>query len=348
MKTGKTLMELAAELDRQNSAKRDFVCSAPALSYEAGHNAIKIAGQGWFEVADSAHDQIATHLGVPAKYYSRMKVEAPELLATNVNHWLQKSTDRRMVRTLDGKVRAFLSDKYRPLDNVDLMEAILPTLNNQGFRVESCEVTDKRMYLKCVTERLSFEPKKGDVVQAGLVVSNSEIGFGKLAVDPLLYRLVCTNGMIAASSALRKYHVGRSNDVGVDGASEFFRDETRIADDRAFWFKVRDTVAGIMTQVNFKEIATRFFAAQEEKIEADPVVVLEKAATRFEWNQGERNGVLTHLLSGGDLSKFGLVNAITRHAQDVPDYDRATQFERLGGEVLELPRSDWNAIAGAV
>lgn len=45
-----------------------------------------------------------------------------------------------------------------------------------GARVESCEVTDSRMYLKVVTSRVQFELAPGDVVHAGVVISNSETG----------------------------------------------------------------------------------------------------------------------------------------------------------------------------
>jgi hypothetical protein len=33
----------------------------------------------------------------------------------------------------------------------------------------------------------------------------------------------------------------------------------------------------------------------------------------------------------GDLSAYGLVNAVTYYSDDVEDYDRATEFEALGG-----------------
>src|SRR6185369_9125843 len=107
------------------------------------------------------------------------------------------------VRTFDNQVRAFLSDSYRPLDNFDLAEAVLPKLAGLGCRVESCEVTESRFYLKAVTERISGEVKKGDVVQAGLVVSNSEVGQGALRIEELDFRLVCLNGMISGT-AVRK------------------------------------------------------------------------------------------------------------------------------------------------
>ncbi len=51
----------------------------------------------------------------------------------------------------------------------------------------------------------------------------------------------------------------------------------------------------------------------------------------------ERAGVLRSLIEGGDLSGFGLVNAVTHFSQQVADYDRATELEALGGRLVESP-----------
>ena len=51
------------------------------------------------------------------------------------------------------------------------------------------------------------------------------------------------------------------------------------------------------------------------------------------------------IIEGGDLTKFGLFNAITRFSQDVGSYDRASALEQLGGEVITLPRGEWELIA---
>ena len=45
--------------------------------------------------------------------------------------------------------------------------------------------------------------KVGDAVQAGIAISNSEVGQGSLRVEALDYRLVRTNGMIR-ETAVRK------------------------------------------------------------------------------------------------------------------------------------------------
>jgi hypothetical protein len=83
---------------------------------------------GQYAITPHAHGQLAEHLGIPKKYYERMRQERPDLLATNINTWLAAKPERRLVRTLDGRVWAFLSDKYRALDHVDLAEVVLPVL----------------------------------------------------------------------------------------------------------------------------------------------------------------------------------------------------------------------------
>ena len=55
-------------------------------------------------------------------------------------------------------------------------------------------------------------------------------------------------------------------------------------------------------------------------------------------------GVLRHLIVEGDLSGYGIVNAVTHYSQDVEDYDRATEFEALGGKLIELAPTDWKCL----
>ncbi len=159
-----------------------------------------------YGVTDLARRQLADKLKIPFAYFERMRGEQPSLLDRNVNTWLQSDGDRRMIRTLDGQVRAVLSERYRRLDNFDLAENVLPILQRlEGVRFESVELTDMKMYLKVVTPRVNFEVAPGDIVQAGIVITNSEVGCGTLSVQPLVFRLLCRNGLIT-SDQLRPWH----------------------------------------------------------------------------------------------------------------------------------------------
>ena len=348
MKNGKSLTELAMELERQSEAKKDFITNTSALEMTSGGElALESDTTHEFPVTDHAHSQIAARLDIPAKYYNRMRSEAPALLAANVNEWFHSKPERRMVRTLEGQARAFLSARYRRLDNFDLAEAVLPVLAEmgEGLQIVSTELTSSRMYIKVINSRIELEVKPGDVVQAGMVISNSEIGLGSLKVEPLIYRLVCSNGMIAQDYSKKRYHVGRGADEGE--AYELFRDETLKADDRAFFLKVQDTVRAAVDVAKFSTIVERMREATEQRIEGNPVKAVEVVSDYLGFSKEESSGVLQHLIQGGDLNAYGLLNAITRTSQDVDDYDRATILERDGSRVLSLQATTWKSIAFA-
>jgi hypothetical protein len=112
MKTGKTLTELAQELERQQNNKRDFLADTRKLEMLPSA-AMRIEGIDEFPLTHRCHLQVADRVGIPAKYYQVMKNIAPSLLATNVNWWLQTKPEKRMIRTLDGNARAFLSERLR-------------------------------------------------------------------------------------------------------------------------------------------------------------------------------------------------------------------------------------------
>lgn len=348
MKNGKSLVELAIELERQKDAKQDFVASTEAMEMtEDGYLALFDSDREHrFSITDNAHSQISQRLNIPLKYYKRMRSLAPDLLATNVNTWFLEKPERRMIRTLDGKARAYLSDRYRRLDNFQLADFVLPVLKEWGddLKIVSAELTEKRMYIKAINQKLELEVKPGDAVQAGICISNSEIGLGSLSVEPLIYRLICTNGMIAQDHSTKKYHVGRAAD---DSAFQLFSDETIAADDKAFFLKVRDTVKSAVELAKFSQIVQQLKDATQQPIEGNPVKTVEVLADDFHYSTDESSGILNHLIRGGDFTAYGLSNAITRTSQDLNDYDRTTDLERDGSRILSLSRSSWKKLATA-
>jgi hypothetical protein len=350
MKTGKSLIELATEIQRQADSKRDFITDTRTLEMTGrGQLAMEVnETQVTLDVTPHAHNQIAQRVGIPSAYYKRMSAEAPHLLAENVNHWFVEKPERRMIRTLDGNARAFLSDRYRIIDHYEILETILPVVSEMGLEkgIVSTEITDNRIYFKVINQRLELEVQKGDVVQAGFMISNSETGMGALRVEPLIYRLACTNGMISQDYSQKRYHVGRAA-ASEDEAYELYADETLRADDEAFLLKVRDTVRAAVDVAQFTKIVERMKEATGQKIEGNPVKAVEVASKTFGLNQSEHSSILTHLIQGGDLSAYGLLNAITRTAQDIESYDRATELEAMGSKVLALPKSIWKEIAFA-
>jgi hypothetical protein len=353
MKNGRSLVSLAQELERQLHSKKDLIVPSTLVRHatdELGSTRLIIEEGGspvHYGVTPLARRQLADKLKIPYAYFERMREDQPALLDRNVNIWLQSEEERRMLRTLDGQVRAVLSDRYRRLDNFDLAESVLPILQQlPEVRFESVELTETKMYLKCITPRLKYEMAPGDVVQAGVVISNSEVGQGTLSVQPLLFRLVCSNGLIAADRSLRKTHVGRALG-GEDERIQVYQDDTLRADDKAFFLKVRDVVQAAVSEATFRQTAQKMQKTLNIPLVGDPVKTVEVLAQRYTLNDTERAGVLRHLIAEGQLSGYGLVNAVTHYSQEVEDYDRATEFEALGGRLIDLPAHEWKGLAEA-
>jgi hypothetical protein len=357
MKTGRTLVDLAHELERQAGVKRDFLiatatteCVPPPADQPGAIRLRFLVGNTEHcpAVRDVCHEQLSAHLGIPKPYYDRMCTQLPVLLADNINAWFRHQPARRLLRTLDNGARAFLSDRYRPLDHHDLADAVLPVLvETPGIEIVSCEVTERRLYLKAVNHRVAGEVAVGDVVQAGVAIANSEVGDGALRIEPLVYRLVCRNGMIAADHGLRRMHTGSRLGGNGEVHWELLRDETKAQSERALWMQVQDLVRAALTQALFQPLLTKLQETTEHPITGDPNAAIEVTAEKFRLTETERKSVLRHLTTGGSLTRWGLVNALTRTAEDVDSYDRATELERYGGQVVELPRRDWERIAQA-
>jgi hypothetical protein len=362
MKQGRSLQDLAAEIVRQRETKHDYVASTENMAMrttrESAVPKLFIGDELHVAIKPHAHGQIAGHLEIPKAYYDRMLAQEPELLARNVNTWFAKNPVKRMVRTLDGHARAFLSDAYRPMDNADLLESALPRIMDLNVDVMSCEVTDTRLYLKVVDSRIKRDIPKGkqlgeghdrfDTVSPALVLSNSEVGAGALALQTSVWTGGCTNLMVISERSVRKYHVGARVDIG-DEVYAMFSDDTRRATDEALWKQLSDVISGAFDLAKFDAQVEKLTAATRDEIPttADPVKVVELTAKKFGFNEAERGSVLTHLIRGGDLSRYGLHAAVTRAAEDLPDYDRASQFEMMGGRIIELPQTEWRELAKA-
>lgn len=352
MLKGLDIQQLAAKIHANQGLKRDYIVDTRTLAmhvHEDNKLAITIPDEGDskggdFPLLPLAHDQLASRLKIPAQYYDRMKSAEPALLAHNVNTWLRHTPERRMVRTLGGDMRSYNSNKYQRIENEQIAAATLPVLHDlPGVKITSAEVTDRRLYIHFVLPSVEGEVKKGDIVQAGGIIQNSEVGLGAASVSGLLWRLICLNGM-KTSEAYRKAHVGRA----VEEAGELeWSDDTRRADDRTVLLKVRDMVRAVVDESRFKVNLNKMRGLTEGQLTGDPVKAVEVLAQKVGANDTETNSILQSLIKGGDLSAWGLLNAVTAQGHNAKDYDRAVEFEAAGGRLLELPASEWREVLQA-
>lgn len=360
MKTGMTLTQLAIELDRIKTTKKDFLADTRSMSMQDDGKTLMI-GEHAAKITDHSRTQLATRLKVPMDHYKRLEANHPDLLAHMVTGLMKREPQKTLVRTLDGNVRGILSNSFRPLDCADMAEqAILPELLKRGATIESCQLTPTKMYIKALCPWLdrelpvpaglkmgvghTFFPRR---IIGALTVSNSDVGDGGVVVNPGAMEKQCTNLATFKDASFARRHIGRKNHVEDEGINEFLSDQTRRLEDAAVWAKVRDIVVASMDGRIIDSVIAKMLAAREDAIEGDPIKVVEVFAEKYNMAESEKGGLLKHLANAGEMTRYGLQWAVTRLSQDVESYDRASELERLGGQVIELAPHDWKVISQA-
>lgn len=361
MKHGRTLVSLVDEVERQREAALDYTGPASLFTARCERSPDLVAP--WQVCLEGASQeaaalpltpyalrQLAQWAEIPAVYVDRMLELQPRLLAINLNAWLERGRkDSRLVRTLDGRVRAWLSGRYRPLDNVGLLHACMPTLGELGALVVSCEVTEQRLYVKAVLHQLHGRVPNsrtpGDSVEAGLMLSNSEVGAGSLRVEPFLRRVVGDAGLVLGDQALRRNHVGSARGE-LDAVVEAHQASPGQSwEDRGLWARVGEVMREAADPRAFQANLERLGAAAHQELPTASWgrldVVVEVVAKRAQVPDTVHAGVLKHLTAGENLTRWGVAAAFGRAAADQEDYTLATDLERAAGLVACLSGTEW-------
>ena len=142
-------------------------------------------------------------------------------------------------------------------------------------------------------------------------------------------------------------HVGRRISADSDNYT-IYASETLEADDNALLLKVRDIVRAAFDEARFVTLVEKMTAAATGTQIKHPVRAIEVLGKATDLSLNLQENVLTALLQNNDLSRWGVINAITQQANaDELDYDTATDLETLGGKVLNWSPAEWNRVAQA-
>jgi hypothetical protein len=259
-----------------------------------------------------------------------------ELLADNINAWLCVK-ERRLIRILDGKIRAILSDRYRILDNYDLVFLALDEFKKkETVEIYRVDLTETMLYLKAVDRTLTASIKEEDIVYGGLILRNSEVGASALKVEPFILRKACNNGLILQHS-LKKIHLGRQTlEIGYIEWS----DKTRELEDKALWSKVRDIIRATFDREVFESWVAKLKESTTIKIEK-PIEAVNNIVKLAGLTEEQKQKLLMHF---SEPTKYGLLNAITNVARDVKNPDEQVRLEEFGGKLLETPLKDFESL----
>jgi hypothetical protein len=359
-------------LTTQRTRRVDLIAPAARISYDGGMlrvdtDQVVMSGDGvtsaggWYAPTGVFDEGAGETLGVPRQFMRKLREEGrTELLDQTVNHFLHGSSDgtvpgdprsfmTRLFRGDDtggGVARAFLSDRYKPIDHLDVLVSALNGIRDAGAAVEigRCDITEQRMYVQVRSPEvaaLAPELLKGyrspytgaaaddnPVVFAGFVISNSETGRGAATLTPRLTVQVCGNGMTLTRDAMRAVHLGTRHEEGIVRYSA----DTLEKELALVTAKTRDAVATFLDA----DYVTRQLRAMEEQAGAKvtrPEETVKQAVRAAGVPLALEEDVFAAFIKGGQLTAGGIMQAVTAVARDL-GADAAYDLEGRAAGVL--------------
>lgn len=337
--TRMTVEALKREVEASHKNRRDYIVQAPKIAFLANENAVNLAfnGQGEHTLTRHAESQLAERLGIPVPYWKRMKEFAPALLTASIDRWM-KDQDPVMLRLMGHECRAILSKKFRRIDNYDMLQAVLPLIEQLGdVEVWRCTLTERRMYVHFATPQLEGEVSPGDVVRGGFVMSNSEIGERQFQFQYMLGTLRCKNGAIM-DTVLGRAHIGTDLSKGLlpEIGEINLSQETTILEDAALMSRVRDALTSMLSVDGFQRVLNLVRNAENRRFNpGDFAKAVESVAEVTELSASEKSLLQSNLMNDGGktCSAWRIVNALTAISHET-EGDRAVELEQIGGRLL--------------
>ena len=341
--------------------KRDYVSDVRKTTmYYTGDDGFGLAldGESNYRVNDNALSQMAAWAHMPMSYVNFMRNNGHhQLVVDNFNQWFEKpdhvNSSRRLYRGMAaefsdnaGVWRSFHSDKFQRIDHEHILEDLLPALEELErefgeLKIASCDITDNKMYLK-VTFPDTEATIVGDVVRMGLSIGNSEIGKSTAFIQPLLYILRCTNGMVSPHRGVKRRHIGSA----IEGDGEItYEEDTIEANLKAIKLQLRDSMSSVMQSFKDGTFVEEIKKASEGTPVKQPMKAVEATAKLFGLTEKEKETATFSFAKLGKYNKWGMMNAVTDVANTSESYDRASELEVFGGKILTLSNTQWDSIA---
>lgn len=274
------------------------------------------------EVLPSAKRLLANRLRIPLNYLERC---SEELQADNLNYWLEREQHKRdtfFCRFDGSQLRAVFTDRYKAIDNLEVLETMLFNGFSPDQEVQFI-LSGQMMLVKVPEYDRAFQVASNDEVIPGICIGNSEVGALAFSLESYFYRLVCTNGLIARTSAgtSRFKHISRK-------ALECFP----------------ETLGQVIDMSRDKQ--GQFVMSMDTPVE-DPAKTLGSFNRQFLLSKPEAEAVDRAWPKEEGGAMFHVINTYTRAAQDYAlTPEESLHLEQVGGKVLGLVRGLQAAFKG--
>jgi hypothetical protein len=284
---------------------------------------IDAPGLGQLSLTTWSRQQLANILGIRWDRWFASNLVAPADRAGEINRRFQHSNGTWKIRarsraadepaTGDAVLRAFVSPTYAPIDDLPVFETLRRVLPGQveGFRFVRFDLTPQSSQYAVVSlAEVDLGIRGPDRHRNGFLIANSEVGARSLSILTWIWRLVCTNGMVAAASQLfRMVHRRRKNE-SLDGRlAEAFK----LLPEK--WSRAESTLR----------------RARQDAVE-DPGAAIRALLEANPHLRPMSQDILAAFEEDPEPNRFGMIQAFTRAAQRFTP-ERRLMLEEFAGEV---------------
>jgi len=299
--------ECLAHLEKQEN--KDRTVALNDLNYRNG----KLNGN---LVNQTGIETLLSRIGIPYNYADKIP---EDLLDYNINRMLgEHGSDKAKVRFQNGVVRAVVSEKYQPVDDLALMKILAKKVNGT-YQAKNIIVSDRFTRLSVVNNDKPIEAKKDDVWYGGFDLFNSGTGFHAFLLYDFLWRMWCSNGAVSKEALSSVRHIHRGTPI--------LKAQARL----------RECITN--SGVKAKEQIIAMTEARVDKpylnsVERRLVPVFGvKESKRFREDQLDG---YSSLIKQRVRTKYDVVDVVTRKAHEFEenDFGKQRELEMIGGNLI--------------
>lgn len=251
------------------------------------------------DISEFAFSQLCSRMGVPANYIKKCFANGKEdLTIQNFRAWANDTENNLLVRENDGVVRAVLSDSYTPFDSYQVLRALKYTVDFKRWQPTQVYLSEDRLVVRFV----DFTPipvNDGSPLYLGFTVSSSDVGRGSLNAKMMIYRSVCTNGLLISSmggTLYKQHHIGEA------------MSESKL--------NVFNKMLADIDTIGSQIVGNISTCRKETLKDYEMKMYLEKAKREMKLSEKSMEK-LQDLISGTyEPTKWGIINGVTELAQD--------------------------------
>lgn len=324
--TGKKFQEIMEGLEKLESLKQDKLLTTDAIHISKG--GIVLDGKP-VEFTKTGFQSFTSTFGMPATYAERCiqhdKEHGTTMFLSHMDEWVKNYAQGKelLFRTYDTKngksrLRAVLSSRYGILDNMELVSDLDSMIKEYPLAITNSNVTSDYLNLRIAYNsplKIGTVRGESDVVVPALHLRNSEVGLSRVTVSIVIYRQVCSNGMMVAGrdfQAIGKKHFG---DMEINLVPALLDSMTELP-------SIMDKYGDAMVN------------AKADVYDTPMENVFSDIFDKYTVNKSRREAILNHFQEEEGTSRHHVIQAITAAGRDMGDWNSRLEMEKLGTTVL--------------